>query len=164
VTAITEPVPLADQHDLTEFNSGVDSLDEWLRRRSRGNQVTGASRTYVACEGLRVVAYYALASGAVNVASATGRLRRNMPDPIPVAVLGRLAVDRVRHGHGIGRALFGDAAHRVFRASDLIGIRGLLVHAISAEAKAFYHALGLGESPLDPMTLMVSLADLRAAL
>ncbi|MBX9774421.1 MAG: GNAT family N-acetyltransferase [Xanthobacteraceae bacterium] len=161
---IDAPVPLADQHDLTEFNSGVDSLDEWLRRRSRGNQATGASRTFVACEGPRVVAYYALASGAVNVASATGRLRRNMPDPIPVAVLGRLAVDRVRHGHGIGRALFGDAACRVFRASDLIGIRGLLVHAISEEAKAFYVALGLSESPLDPMTLMVSLADLRAAL
>ena len=87
-----------------------------------------------------------------------------MPDPIPVAVLGRLAVDRRWHGQGMGRALFADAAERVVRAADLIGIRGLLVHAISSDAKAFYLTLGMSESPLDPMTLMVTLADLRAAL
>lgn len=161
---VAEPVPLADDHELIDFNSGVDSLDQWLRRRASANQASGASRTYVACEGSKVIGYYALASGAVNVASATGRLRRNMPDPIPVAVLGRLAIDRAWHGRGIGRALFVDAARRVVRASDLIGIRGLLVHAISPDAKAFYLALGLNESPLDPMTLMVTLADLRVGL
>jgi GNAT superfamily N-acetyltransferase len=161
---VAEPVPLADDHQFVDFNSGADSLDQWLRRRASANQASGASRTYVACEGSKVIGYYALASGAVNVASATGRLRRNMPDPIPVAVLGRLAIDRVWHGRGIGRALFVDAARRVLRASDLIGIRGLLVHAISPDAKAFYLALGLSESPLDPMTLMVTLADLRAGV
>ena len=87
-----------------------------------------------------------------------------MPDPIPVVVLGRLAVAQSHQGRGLGRALFQDAARRVIYAAEAIGIRGMLVHALSDEAKAFYLRLGLDESPLEPMTLMVTLADLRAAL
>ena len=87
-----------------------------------------------------------------------------MPDPIPVVVLGRLAVATSHQGQGLGRALFQDAARRVIHAADTIGIRGMLVHAISEDAKAFYQRLGLDESPLDPMTLMVTLTDLRAAI
>ena len=87
-----------------------------------------------------------------------------MPDPIPVVVLGRLAVARSHQGQGLGRALFQDAARRVIHAAEAIGIRGLLVHALNEEAKAFYLRLGLDESPLEPMTLMVTIADLRAAL
>ena len=86
-----------------------------------------------------------------------------MPDPIPVVVLGRLAINRAHHGRGLGRALFQDAAMRVLQAADTIGIRGMLVHAISEEARAFYVRLGLVPSPLDPMTLMTTLDDLRAA-
>jgi GNAT superfamily N-acetyltransferase len=158
------PEPLADHHELTAFNSGVPALDDWLKRRARANQVSGASRSFVVCDGELVVGYYALASGAVNAAAAPGRFRRNMPEPIPVAILGRLAVDRAYHGQGIGRALFRDSALRVMQAADAIGIRGVLVHAISEEAKAFYLALGFSESPLEPMTLMVTLAELRASL
>jgi GNAT superfamily N-acetyltransferase len=161
---LSAPVPLADHHQLDTFNSGVSSLDDWLRRRAAANQTQGASRTYVACERQRVVAYYALASGSVNAAAASGRLRRNMPDPVPVVILGRLAVDRAYHGKGLGRALFQDAVKRVLLAADVIGIRGLLVNAISDDARAFYLALGMSASPLDPMTLMVTLADLRASL
>ena len=157
------PEPLADHHEIGDFNSGEASLDDWLRRRARANQVTGASRTYVVCEEKRVIGYYALASGAVTVESATGRLRRNMPDPIPVAVLARLAVDRGWQGRGLGRALFRDAARRVVNAADAIGIRGIVVHAISVEAKKFYLALGFDPSPREPMMLMVTLADVRAA-
>ena len=87
-----------------------------------------------------------------------------MPDPVPVVVLGRLAIARSHQRHGLGRALFQDAARRVMHAADAIGIRALLVHALSDEAKAFYLRLGLDASPLDPMTLMVTVADLRAAL
>lgn len=158
------PEPLADHHELAAFNSGVPALDDWLKRRARANQVSGASRSFVVCDGKPVVGYYALASGAVNAAAAPGRFRRNMPEPIPVAILGRLAVDRTYHGQGIGRALFRDSALRVMQAADAIGIRGVLVHAISEEAKAFYLALGFSESPLEPMTLMVTLAELRASL
>lgn len=161
---VLQPVPLADNHEIETFNSGVESLDSWLKRRAMKNQTTGASRTFVACEGQRVVAYYALASSAVAVDEASGRFRRNMPDPIPVVVLGRLAVDQNFHGKGFGRALVRDAGYRVVQAADTIGIRGLIVHAISAEAKTFYERVGFESSPLDPMMLMITLIDLRAAL
>jgi GNAT superfamily N-acetyltransferase len=162
--ALRRPEPLADHHDLTPFGSGVASLDDWLRRRARANQVSGASRTFVLCDGETIIGYYALASGAVSAAEATGRLRRNMPDPIPVAILARLAVRSDRQGRGLGRALFRDAVFRVLNAAGAIGIRGLLVHAVSDEARAFYVGLGLVESPVDPLTLMASLGDLRDAL
>ena len=164
VHRLTAPEPLADGHEIEEFRCGESSLDDWLRRRARANQASGASRTYVVCEGSRVIAYYALASGMIAVENAPGRFRRNMPNPIPVAVLARLAVDLDWRGEGMGRALFSDAAGRVAQAADAIGIRGIVVHALSEQAKNFYLALGLDPSPLEPMTLMVTLADVRAAL
>jgi GNAT superfamily N-acetyltransferase len=161
---LSRPEPLAETHDLNDFFSGVSSLDDWLKRRARPNQVSGASRTFILAEERRVIGYYALASGAVTVADSTGRFRRNMPGPIPVAVLGRLAIDRSQQGRGLGRALFRDCALRVAHAADAIGIRGILVHAISEQAKAFYLALGFDPSPSEPMTLMVTLTDIRELL
>lgn len=158
------PQPLTADHALGSFDSGVQSLDDWLRRRALLNQASGASRTFAVCDAGRVIAYYALAASAVAPNAAPGRFKRNMPDPIPVVVLARLAIDRVQQGRGLGRALFQDAANRVIHAADAIGIRGLLVHAISEEAKAFYLRLGLNPSPLDAMTLMTTLADLKASL
>lgn len=158
------PEPLNATHALDSFDSGVASLDEWLRKRALPNQASGASRTFVTCDAGPVVAYYALAASAVAPESAPGRFRRNMPDPIPVIVLGRLAITRSHQGRGLGRSMFQDVAQRVVQTADTIGIRGLLVHAISDEAKAFYLQLGLDPSPLEPMTLMATIADLRAAL
>lgn len=161
---LSPPAPLADHHLIADFDSGVPSLDDWLRKRARANQASGASRTFVLCEGERVVAYYALASGAVKVAEAPSRFRRNMPDPIPVVVLGRLAIDRSLQGQGIGRALVRDALLRVAQAGEAIGIHGVLVHALSEAARAFYLAVGFEPSPLDPMTLMATMNDLRRAV
>ncbi|WP_341487796.1 GNAT family N-acetyltransferase [Pararhizobium sp. A13] len=161
---LSAPTPLADHHELAEFNAGVPELDDWLRRRARANQAGGASRTFVVCEGNRVIAYYALASGAVKQPEAPGRLRRNMPDPIPVAVLGRLAIDQTYQGCGLGRALVRDAGLRLLHAAEILGIRGVLVHAISDDARAFYEAVGFLPSPSDPMMLMVGLHDLNSAL
>lgn len=157
------PELLANDHDIVGFNSGEASLDDWLKRRARANQVSGATRTYVVCEEKRVIGYYALASGVVSVEIAHGRFKRNMPNPIPVIVLARLAVDRAWQGRGIGRGLFRDTARRVEHAADVIGIRGIVVHAVSEEAKNFYLALGFDPSPREPMTLMVTLSDIRAA-
>jgi GNAT superfamily N-acetyltransferase len=160
---IGAPEPLTADHFLGNFDSGVASLDEWLRRRALQNQASGASRTFVVCDADQVVAYYALAASAIAPDAAPGRFRRNMPDPIPVVVLGRLAISRSHQGQGLGRALFQDAAKRVTHAADTIGIRGLLVHAISDEAKAFYVKLGLTQSPIDPLTLMATVSELIAA-
>jgi GNAT superfamily N-acetyltransferase len=161
---IGAPEPLTADHSLAGFASGVASLDDWLRRRALPNQASGASRTFVVCDDGAVIAYCALAASAVAADASPGRFRRNMPDPIPVVVLARLAIARGHQSRGLGRALFRDAAQRVIHAADAIGIRGMLVHAISDDAKAFYLRLGLLPSPIEPMTLMVSVAELKAAL
>ncbi len=164
ILPLSAPEPLTAGHRIADFESGEGSLDDWLRRRAQANQVSGASRTYVVCDGQNVVGYYALASGAIAVSAVPGRFRRNMPDPIPVAVLARLAVDLRHQGRGLGRALFRDAARRVSRAADSIGIRGIVVHAVSEGARRFYVALGFDACPSEPMTLVVTLADLRVLL
>jgi GNAT superfamily N-acetyltransferase len=159
---LSTPEALRPAHVLAAFDSGVMSLDDWLKRRALNNQASGASRTFVVCDRDAVVAYYALAASAVAPNAAPGRFRRNMPDPIPVVVLARLAVARSHQGQGLGRGLFRDAAKRVMHAAESIGIRGLLVHAVSDEAKAFYVSLGLDVSPFEPMTLMTTVAQLKA--
>jgi GNAT superfamily N-acetyltransferase len=158
------PELLKASHPIADFDCGISHLNSWLAKRALANQDEGASRTYVVTDGVRVVGYYALAVTGINVTAATGRFRRNMPNPIPVALLGRLAVDQSYHGQGLGRAMFRDGAKRIIHAADALGIRGVIVHAISEEAKAFYLALGFDPSPLEPMTLMVTLADLQKAL
>ena len=161
---IGPPEPLGAGHDLSTFFSGSPALDDWLKRRALANQSSGASRTYVVSRGEIVIGYYALAVGAVAASEATGRVRRNMPDAIPVMILARLAIDRAEQGRGLGRALLGDAIRRTLQAADIAGIRAMLVHAISAEAKAFYEGTGFKPSPIDPMTLMITLDDVRRAL
>lgn len=164
--SLRAPVPLAEQHRLASFDCGQPALNDWLRRRALQNQQSWASRTFVACEGEgeAVLAYYALASGAIAITEATGRLRRNMPDPIPVVLLARLAVDRRHQRQGIARALLRDAGLRVLHAADSIGIRGLLTHDVDDAARAFYLRLGFDASPRAPMILMITLADLQAVL
>jgi len=162
--AIGAPEKLSPEHDIASFDSGTPALDDWLRRRALPNQESGASRTYVIRAGKRVIGYYALAAGAVAQAEATGRTRRNMPDPIPVMVLGRLAVDSVYRNRGLGRALLRDAILRTMQAADIAGIRALLVHAMSEDAKRFYQRCGFQPSPVDPMTLMITLRDAQRAL
>ena len=128
---IGAPEHLTPQHDLEAFDSGVAALDDWLKRHALANEQAGGSRTYVVCARGRVIGYYALATGGVAQAVATGRVRRNMPDPVPVIVLGRLAVDRAYQGRGLGVGLLRDAILRSLQAAELGGIRAILVHAIS---------------------------------
>lgn len=161
---ISAPEHLNAGHDLAAFDSGVPSLDDWLRKRALANEDAGASRTYVITAGGRVIGYYALATGAVAQHDATGKVRRNMPDPIPVMVLGRLAVDRSYQRRGLGVALLRDAVLRTLQAAAIGGIRAILLHAISDDAKRFYERCGFIESPVDPMTMMISIADAERIL
>ena len=154
---LSAPVLLTADYQLDDFACGVDSLDDWLKRRAYPNQVNGASRTYVVTEGKRVVGYYCLASGALELSDTPTSIRRTMPDPVPVAILGRLAVDKSCQGRGLGVALLQDAVVRTAQAGGILGIRGLLVHALSIEAKAFYEHHGFVASPTQPMTLILSL-------
>jgi GNAT superfamily N-acetyltransferase len=158
------PEKLGPAHDLTDFKSGEPTLDDWLRRRALHHQESGAARTYVVWEGKKVVGYYALAVGAVDQEITPGRVRRNMPNPVPVMVLGRLAVHSRYQGKGIGKALLRDAALRTLQAADLAGIRAMLVHAISEDAYCFYEKCGFTPSPMEPMTLMITLEDAARAL
>jgi GNAT superfamily N-acetyltransferase len=159
------PQPLTVHHTSTDFDCGDQSLNQWLRQRALANQASGATRTFVVCgAGGDIRAFVALASGAVAVNASPGRFRRNMPDPIPVVVLTRLAVCRSQQGKGLTRALLADAFERVLLASEQIGVRGILVHAASEAARAFYLHMGFEPSPLDPFTLMVRLSDVRDAL
>jgi GNAT superfamily N-acetyltransferase len=161
---VEAPRHITSDHDVSQFDCGVPELDDWLKRRALQNETSRASRTFVATAGGRVVGYYALATGAIAQAGATGRVRRNMPEPIPVMVLGRLAVDRAFQGAGLGSALLRDALLRTLGAAEVAGCRAILLHAISEDAKRFYVRHGFAESPLDPLTLMISLADVEKAI
>ncbi len=156
---LAPPEPLDAAHILESFDCGESALDDWLLRRALGNQLSGASRTFVvADETRRVRGYYALAAGAVSHQAAPGRVRRNMPDPIPVLVLGRLAVDRGAQGMKLGAALLQNAVMRSAGVARNAGVRALLVHALNDRARAFYLYYGFQPSPLDPMMLMLRLS------
>lgn len=161
---LTAPEHLTAAHDVSTFDSGVPELDDWLRKRALANEETGASRTYVVCAAGRVVGYYALATGGVAQARPTGRVRRNMPDPVPVMILGRLAVDREWQGRNLGASLLRDAVMRTVQAAAIGGIRAILVDAISEDAKRFCEEHGFRASPVDPMILMIPLADAKRVL
>lgn len=161
--ALNAPQPLAATHLLEEFSCGEATLDEWLKRRARANQLSGASRTFVVVDQAgRVYGYYAMAAGAVSHLSATPKVRRNMPDPVPVLVLARLAVHHRAQGIKLGAALLQDAVNRAVAVSQNAGVRALLVHALNERAKAFYEYYGFQASPQHPMTLMLRLNAAKA--
>lgn len=158
---LSAPIPLAAAHILDDFACGQASLDEWLKRRALTNQLSGASRTFVVTdqEG-RVYGYYAMAAGAVSHQAAISR--RNMPDPVPVMVLARLAVDYRAQGIKLGASLLQDAVGRAVSVSQHAGVRALIVHALHDRAKQFHEHYGFQESPQHPMTLMLRLNSAKA--
>jgi GNAT superfamily N-acetyltransferase len=157
------PQPLAAHHTLDGFACGEAVLDDWLRRRAMSKQLSGATRTFVIADrDSRVYGYYAMAAGAVAHQMATRTVRRNMPDPVPVMVLARLAVDRHAQGDKLGASLLQDAVNRAVAVSRNAGVRALLVHALHDRAKQFYEHYGFQESPQHPMTLMLRLNTVKA--
>lgn len=152
------PESLSPDHQVSSFACGESVLDEWLKRRALGNQATGASRTFVVTTDAReVMGYYALAAGAVMHQDATRSIRQNMPDPVPVMVLARLAVDARAQGMKLGAALLQDALKRCVLVSQQTGVRAMLVHAFNDRARLFYEHYGFKASPAHPMTLMLRL-------
>lgn len=161
--ALAAPVPIADEHDLASFDCGEPALNDWLKRRARKNE-SRFSRTYVVCEGDRVVAYYCLSAGAVERIAAPGKVRRNAPDSVPVSVIGRLAVDKGYAGRGLGADLLADALRRIAIASQSIGIGAVLVQAKDERAKAFYLACAeFLEFPAESRTLFLPIETVVGA-
>ena len=155
---LSEPQPLTAIHRVGGFSCGEPVLDEWLKRRAMANQQSGASRTFVVVDQDHCVrGYYAMAAGAVAHRLAPGAVRRNMPDPVPVLVLGRLAVDSSANGNRLGGAMLRDAVQRAIVVSENAGVRALLVHALHDRARQFYQHYGFQPSPLDLLTLMLRL-------
>ena len=147
----------------TKFSQrGAGSLDEWFKRRALANQASGASRTFVVADPEAFVhGYYAIAAGAVAHETANSSMRRNMPDPIPVLVLARLAVDHRAQWRKIGAALLQNAVNRALSVSQNAGVRALLVHALNERAMQFYQQYGFQASPQHPLTLMLGLHTAR---
>lgn len=162
--SLRAPEPLNNDHLTEAFLSGAPTLDRWLKRKAHANQASGALRSYVLCRGQRVVGFYALAAGSVSHDLTPRKLRRNMPDPIPVIVLGRLAADGSEQGNGLGRALLRDAVLRITAAAHEVGIAAILVHALNDRAKAFYLEAGFAEMVVEPMTLFLRIKDARALI
>ncbi len=158
------PRPIAEDDDTSDFDSGEASLDEYLRRRALSNHVQGASRCFVTCRDGQVVGYYALALASVQHSELAGKVRRNMPDPVPVILLSRLAVDRKEQGTGLGKNLLRDAILRAIDASEIIGVRALLVHALHDNPRAFYAHFDFEPSPTDPLHLLLLIKDARAVI
>ena len=155
---LSAPQPLLAAHCLDAFACGEAVLDDWLKRRAMINQCSGASRTFVVPDqDNHIYGYYAMAVGAVSHQIATGAVRRNMPDPVPVMVLARLAVDHRAQGIKLGGALLQDAVSRAVTVAQNAGVRALLVHALHDSAKHFYEHYGFQPSSVQPMTLMLRL-------
>ncbi|GAC1617177.1 MAG: GNAT family N-acetyltransferase [Candidatus Acidiferrum sp.] len=156
---------LTKDHDVSTFNCGKESLNDWLRRFALINQRSDSSRTYVIQRAAKVVGYYTLAAGAVRKEESPVRIAKGLANhPIGVILLARLAVDRAEHGAGLGKRLLMDALSRAVAAADEIGARAILVHAIDDGAAAFYKRFGFEPSPLDGKQLMLLMKDLRATL
>ncbi len=165
MTEFLTPRPLAVGDVLSEFRCGEESLDIWLRGRARRNEKSGASRTMVSVtrEG-RVAGYYCLSSSAIDRGDGPPELAAGMPTSIPVVLLGRLAVDRVYAGSGLGSSLLQHATLRALDAAETIGIHAMLVHAINDEVVPFYERFGFSSFPQERRTLYLLTKDARATL
>lgn len=160
---LSAPVPLTADHDLTDFDCGQPVLNDWLKQRALKNE-SRFSRTYVVCEGARVVGYFCISAGAVERQAAPGKLRRNAPDSVPVSVIGRLAVSRSHAGRGLGADLLADALRRIAVASQSIGIGAVLVQAKDEAAKRFYQRCAEWlEYPADSRTLFLPIETVVGA-
>lgn len=143
------PRPLAAADIVSEFDCGIEVLDRWLKGWARHNEAAGGSRTFVsvAAGTDRVAGYYCLSASSIVRGEAPGSLARRMPDPIPVALLGRLAVDRRDAGVGLGASLLQDAVARAIQASDTLGMRALIVNAKDDDVVPFYERFGFRRFP-----------------
>lgn len=162
---LTAPTPLSPLHDLSKFVSGKPQLDEWLRNHALNSEGVTA-RTYVVCDNATVVGYYCISTGSVERRALPPKMKRaqGLPNQISVAIIGRLARDRSYKGKGLGLDLLKDALTRVLSASQIIGIRAVLVHALDEEASKFWRENEFIECPVDSRTFYLPIETIANAL
>jgi GNAT superfamily N-acetyltransferase len=161
---LTEPAPIAREDNVDDFDSGEESLNNWLKKRALKSHLSGACRVFVVKNEKKVVAYYGLSAGSIALDAAPKKMQRNMPNLLPVLLLGRLAVDRGHHNKGIGKGLLRDAMIRATLIAEEAGVFAILVHALSDQAKQFYLSCGFVLSPLQPMTLFMTVSTIKKIL
>ena len=162
---LTAREPLGPQHDVSQFSSGVPALDAWLHGKARLNEARGGARTYVACDAGRVAGFYSLAASSVERRRVSSRVGRGIPDPIPIILLGQLAVDTNYQSRRLGSDLLIDAARRTLAAAELIGARAIVVQAIDGQAGTFYERFGFRPySDREPLMLLLRISELRSLL
>jgi GNAT superfamily N-acetyltransferase len=162
---VQAPAPISREHALNGFDCGEPTLNDWLIKSALKNQASGASRCFVISDSdQHVIGFYTLSSGAIAREGAPKTMQRNMPSSLPIALIGRLAIDQRYHNKGLGKGLLRDAVLRVVHASSEIGIFAILIHALTEPAKRFYLSCGFVESPLQPMTLMMTVKTARDVL
>jgi GNAT superfamily N-acetyltransferase len=160
-----EIVKLAKSHGVDAFECGAEPLDAYLQRYALLNQGAGAAQTYVAVAGGRVVGYYSLSAASVEYADTPQRLRKGLArHPVPVMLLGRLAVDRTWQGRGLGAALLLDALRRTLAAADILGIRAIMVHAKDEAARRFYEHFDFDSSPVEPLHMFLLVKEVAGLL
>ena len=148
---------------MADFDCGEISLNDWLKQRALKNDLTDASRTYVVCYENKVVAYYSLHLGSIQQSDAVRKIKRNMPNPIPAIVLGRLAVDINHQGRGLARALIKDMFLRAIKVAEIAGTKAVLVKALNENVAIFYQSFGFVRSKTDPLLLMKSISEVRTS-
>ena len=164
--AVLPPRPLAEADDRASFDCGRPSLNAWLQRHAWVNHISGASRVTVLADEAsgRIVGYVTLSAGQIERAWLPKAQQRNRPDPVPVTLLGQLAVDRHDQGQGHARSLLLFALRTALEASELIGSTGVITHPLDDSVRAFYRRWGFQDLPFDPRRAMiVRMADLRAS-
>lgn len=160
---INPPQLITPEHNVLDFNSKSETLNKWLKEKALKNEGDTA-KTYVVTTENRVIGYCCLSASSVTHVIATSKTKRNPPNPIPCMLIGRLAVDMKWEGKGIGSGLLRDAILRTLAASQIAGIRCILVHAKDQDAKSFYLKHKFQPSPIEPLTLMMTLKDIKASL
>jgi GNAT superfamily N-acetyltransferase len=163
---VRPPEHLGNQHDLSQFENGKHaSLDAWLRERARASEGCSA-RTYVVCDTdapNRVIGYHAISTAMEQRAALpSAKLRRGVPEQVPLLLIGRLAVDRAFQGVGLGSELLADALRRCQAASQIAGARAVIAHAIDDEAVRFYQRHGFLLSPLGERVMLLPMETVRA--
>lgn len=161
------PRPLSADDTFVTFDCGEPALNEWLRSRALKNETTGASRTFVTVEteSGNVAGYYCLSAGSLALEHAAGRVKRNMPSPIPVVLIGRLAVDERFTGRGLGASLLQHAVLKGIEASRIVGARAFVVDALNDDAERFYRRFGFElMAPASKRTMFLLVTDAEATI